>query len=93
MSKTTIPAGGLADSAVTTAKINADAVTDSKSLTLEVMAIPETKGDPTFCTPPPLTEATANSAIDPCPKGISLLMLSLLLQELLFLFVLLVMLL
>ena len=30
MSKTTIPAGGLADSAVTTAKINADAVTDAK---------------------------------------------------------------
>ena len=27
-------------------------------------------GDPTFCTPPPLTEATANSAIDPCPSGI-----------------------
>jgi|TARA_E500000305_G_C3988057_1_gene220472 hypothetical protein len=30
MSKTTIPAGGIADSAVTTAKINADAITDAK---------------------------------------------------------------
>ena len=27
-------------------------------------------GDPTFWTPPPLTEATANSAIAPCPSGI-----------------------
>jgi hypothetical protein len=31
---------------------------------------PDINGDPTFCTPPPLTEATANSAIDPCPSGI-----------------------
>ena len=30
MSKTTIPAGGIADSAVTTAKINADAITGAK---------------------------------------------------------------
>jgi hypothetical protein len=30
MSKTTIPAGGITDSAVTTAKINADAITDAK---------------------------------------------------------------
>ena len=30
MSKTTIPAGGIADSAVTTAKINADAVDATK---------------------------------------------------------------
>ena len=30
MSKTTIPAGGITDSAVTTAKINADAVTAAK---------------------------------------------------------------
>jgi hypothetical protein len=31
----------------------------------EVMATPLTKGDPTFCTPPPLTEAIANSDILP----------------------------
>jgi hypothetical protein len=31
----------------------------------EVIATPLTKGDPTFCTPPPLTEAMANSDMLP----------------------------
>ena len=35
------------------------------SPTLAVKDNPLTKGDPTFCTPPPLTEANANSANDP----------------------------
>jgi hypothetical protein len=47
----------------------AEAVTDS-SPTLAAKDEPDINGDPTFWTPPPLTEATANSAIDPCPSGI-----------------------
>ena len=47
----------------------AEAVTDS-SPTLAAKDEPDINGDPTFWTPPPLTEATANSAIDPCPRGI-----------------------
>ena len=35
------------------------------SPTLEVIATPLTKGDPTFCTPPPLTDPIANSANAP----------------------------
>ena len=49
--------------------IDAEPVTDS-SPTLAAKDEPDINGDPTFCTPPPLTEATANSAIDPCPSGI-----------------------
>ena len=49
--------------------IDAEPVTDS-SPTLAAKDEPDINGDPTFWTPPPLTEATANSAIDPCPSGI-----------------------
>jgi|TARA_A100001037_G_scaffold53689_1_gene45738 hypothetical protein len=49
--------------------IVAPAVTVS-SPTLAAKDEPDINGDPTFWTPPPLTEATANSAIDPCPSGI-----------------------
>ena len=44
--------------------IVAPAITVS-SPTLAVKDTPLIKGDPTFCTPPPLTEANANSANDP----------------------------
>ena len=49
--------------------MDAEPVTDS-SPTLAAKDEPDINGDPTFWTPPPLTEATANSAIDPCPSGI-----------------------
>ena len=44
--------------------IEADPVTLSSPKPTE-NDTPLIKGDPTFCTPPPLTEANANSANDP----------------------------
>jgi hypothetical protein len=54
-------------------KLGAPAVegdTEALAVTLsspipEVIATPLIKGDPTFCTPPPLTEAMANSDMVP----------------------------
>ena len=56
------------------AKLEPDCETEAEAVTLsspklDVKPTPDMNGDPTFCTPPPLTEATANSAIDPCPSG------------------------
>ena len=67
---TSVPKENVAARLLPDCEIVAPPVTEARSFTLAENDEPDTNGDPTFCTPPPLTEATANSAIDPCPNGI-----------------------